>query len=74
MLTALKLPELIARDRTEYVATAAELVREPERLAALRQALRGLMESSPLCNGRSKARQVERLYRSLWRRWCRQSK
>ena len=71
MLTAVKLPELIARSVTDYIGTAVELVQEPERLAALRHALRGLVAGSPLCDGRGKARQVERLYRALWRRWCR---
>jgi predicted O-linked N-acetylglucosamine transferase (SPINDLY family) len=70
MLTALKLPELIAASRDEYVRIAAGLVSAPERLAALRSGLRQRVAASPLCAGDAKARQVERIYRSLWRRWC----
>ena len=73
MLTALKLPELIARDATEYVSKAAALAGDAAGLAALRRSLRARVAASPLCDGRSKARQVERLYRALWRRWCRTS-
>jgi predicted O-linked N-acetylglucosamine transferase (SPINDLY family) len=71
MLTALNLPELIASSRDEYVRIAAGLVSAPERLAALRSGLRQRVAASPLCAGDAKARQVERIYRSLWRRWCR---
>jgi protein O-GlcNAc transferase len=70
MLTALKLPELIAGSPDEYVRIAAGLVAAPEKLASLRAGLRSRVAASPLCNGKSRARQVERIYRSLWRRWC----
>ncbi len=59
----------IAADDDAYVATAAALVRDRERLAAERTALRPAL--APLTDGTRRARQVERLYRALWRRWCR---
>jgi len=71
MLTAVKLPELIACDAGEYVAKVAGLAADTNRLADLRRTLRRRVAASPLCDGRGKARQVERLYRALWRRWCR---
>ena len=73
MLTALKLPELIAGNAEEYVTIARGLVGSPERLSALRAGLRDRVAASPLCDGRAKARQVERIYRALWRRWCRRA-
>lgn len=70
ILRALKLDGLVAADRAGYVALAAELASDLPRLAALRAGLRQRVAGSPLCDGRARARQVERLYRALWRRWC----
>jgi predicted O-linked N-acetylglucosamine transferase (SPINDLY family) len=71
MLHALKLDELIARDAGEYVRIAAALAGNVGRLAALRAGLRERVAGSPLTDGRLRARQMERVYRALWRRWCR---
>ena len=68
MLSALKLDHLAARTPDDYVRRAAELVADPPALAALRENLRGRVAASPLCDGRRRARQVERLYRAAWRR------
>jgi len=70
ILQALKLPELVAGSRAEYVGIAAGLAGDLSRLAGLRAGLRDRVAGSPLCDGRSRARQVERIYRALWRRWC----
>jgi predicted O-linked N-acetylglucosamine transferase (SPINDLY family) len=72
MLTSLNLPELIAKTPADYIRICEKLCSEPERLADLRQRLRSLVASSPLCNGRHQARHLERVYRSLWRKWCRE--
>jgi predicted O-linked N-acetylglucosamine transferase (SPINDLY family) len=71
MLHALKLDELIARDAAEYVRIASGLSGDLGRLSALRAGLRERVAGSPLTNGRLRARQMERVYRALWRRWCR---
>jgi predicted O-linked N-acetylglucosamine transferase (SPINDLY family) len=71
MLHALKLDELVAGTRGEYVGIAARLAGDRGRLTALRRELRGRVAGSPLCDGRARARQIDRLYRALWRRWCR---
>jgi predicted O-linked N-acetylglucosamine transferase (SPINDLY family) len=71
MLKALKLEELVAGTREEYVAIARGLAGDLLRLAGLRASLRGRLAASPLCDGPARARQVERIYRALWRRWCR---
>ncbi|HEY3850376.1 MAG TPA: hypothetical protein VGL87_05370, partial [Steroidobacteraceae bacterium] len=71
ILHALRLDELVAGSRDEYVRLARELATDPERLGALRAGLRARVSGSPMCNGKARARQVERIYRALWRRWCR---
>ena len=70
ILHTLKLDELVAGSREEYVRIAAGLASDLVRLAALRAGLRARVAGSPLCNGKARARQVERIYRALWRRWC----
>ncbi len=70
MLHALHLDELVAGSAHEYVDIAAGVASDPARLARLRGELRPRLARSPLCDGRSRARQLERLLRTLWRRWC----
>jgi len=71
ILRPLGLDAWIARDADSYIAIAARLIRDPERLALWRRTLRGRLAASPICNGRLRAAQLERIYRALWRRWCR---
>ncbi|MBL8688702.1 MAG: tetratricopeptide repeat protein [Rhodospirillaceae bacterium] len=59
----------IAADEAAYVTTASGLVRDRARLAVERTSLR--LALAPLTDGARRARQVERVYRALWRRWCR---
>jgi predicted O-linked N-acetylglucosamine transferase (SPINDLY family) len=59
----------IAVDEADYVAIAAALVHDRDRLSHERRALREAL--APLTEGTRRARQIERLYRALWRRWCR---
>lgn len=66
----LGLPELVARTQDEYVAIAAGLAKDLDRLAALRASLRARMESSPLMDAPRFARNLEGAYREAWRRWC----
>lgn len=69
-LSAVGATELIAGDADGYVRIAAALAADQERLAAYHAGLRDRLCAAPILNGRSKARQVERAYRALWRRWC----
>jgi protein O-GlcNAc transferase len=70
MLTTLKLTGQVAASPADYVDICQRLVSDPDALAALRAGLRDRVAASPLCQPRPKARQVERAYRALWRRWC----
>lgn len=70
VLTQVGLTDLIAATPEEYVAKAAGLANDVERLAALRAGLRERMRASPLCDGRTFTRHLEKAYRTMWHRWC----
>jgi predicted O-linked N-acetylglucosamine transferase (SPINDLY family) len=69
-LTQLGLPELAADSPERYVAIAAELAGDRDRLAALRAGLRARMAASSLCDGPCFTRGLEAAYRAMWRTWC----
>jgi len=71
LLTAVGFRHGIARDTDAYVASAAALAADLNRLAELRRTLRLAIASSPLCDGRQAARAIEQSFRRIWRRWCR---
>src|SRR6202030_3721984 len=64
LLTAVGLTELIAPDSEAYVATAASLSQDLDRLATLRAGLRQRLEASPLCDEAEFARAMEAAYRA----------
>ncbi len=70
LLDSVGLGLCVASDRTSYALRAVELARDGQRLAKLREALRGLVTSSRLCDARRYTRNLERFYRAMWRRWC----
>jgi predicted O-linked N-acetylglucosamine transferase (SPINDLY family) len=70
LLSSLGLGEWIARNTGDYVALAARLARDGERLTELRATLRQRMQQSRLCDGKAFAREVEQAYRAVWREWC----
>jgi protein O-GlcNAc transferase len=70
ILHALKLDELIATSSEDYIRIAVALAADRPRLESLRRSLRRRLATSPLCDGALRARQLERLYRAVWRRWC----
>jgi predicted O-linked N-acetylglucosamine transferase (SPINDLY family) len=65
LLTAVGLPECIARDRNEYVALAIALGNDPARLASLRQQLHDNLPESALFQPQAFVRDLERLYRAM---------
>lgn len=67
LLWASGLPELIARDESDYLRIAADLAADAPRRAALRSTLRSRMLASPLCSAAPYARNVESAYRTAWR-------
>jgi predicted O-linked N-acetylglucosamine transferase (SPINDLY family) len=69
MLVKIGLPQLIARDEAEYVEIARQLASNPGELASLRAELRERVANSPLCAEQARTRQLERLYRRMWKIW-----
>ncbi len=69
LLNTVGLPELVATTPTAYVAIAAALAGDPERLAELRAGLRERMRRSPLCDAAGFTRDLEAAYRTLWQRY-----
>lgn len=70
MLRAVGLESLAAFSEDGYVEIAARLAGDPAALARLRAGLRDRLAASPLCDGAGRTRQLERVYRALWRQWC----
>ncbi|MBF0129520.1 MAG: tetratricopeptide repeat protein [Alphaproteobacteria bacterium] len=70
MLTAVGLTGWIAATPDDYVAICRRMSAAPEDLGRLRQDLRRRVAASSLCDARRKTRQIERIYRAMWRGWC----
>jgi len=69
MLANLDLPELIADDEASYVATAVDLARDLDRLAALRAGLRERFHRSPLADYSRFTRDLEGVFAEMWHAW-----
>jgi predicted O-linked N-acetylglucosamine transferase (SPINDLY family) len=61
--------QLAARDVDDYVARAAELAQDLDRLAGLRAQLRERVARSPLCDGGRVADELMAALRTAWREW-----
>ena len=64
------LPEMIARSPEQYLQIAVDLATDLRRLAELRSTLRQRMERSELMDAPKFARNIEEVYRQIWRIWC----
>jgi len=70
IMTALGLDEFAAADEDAYVACAAALASDLDRLERLRIGMRERMSKSQLCDEFAFARAMERAYRQAWQAWC----
>lgn len=70
MLESVGLADLVAKDADQYVELCRNLAADDARLAQLRTELRDRIIASPLCDGRSLTRRLERAYRAMWGMWC----
>jgi len=70
IMSNLGLTDLVARSADEYVDIARELAVDVPRLVSLRSTLRQRLENSPMMDTKRFARQIEIVYRNLWRRYC----
>jgi predicted O-linked N-acetylglucosamine transferase (SPINDLY family) len=64
-------PQWAAEDEAGYAVLARRLADEAP--AQDRAGLRAVLAGSAVCDARGHARDYERLYRALWRRWCRRT-
>lgn len=71
LVTAVGLEALVAQSADQYLDVAEALARDVDRLAALREKLRGRMRSSRLADGARFTRDLENAFRDMWRTWCR---
>jgi protein O-GlcNAc transferase len=69
-LCNLNLRELAAQTPEEYVKITVQLANDQPRLSELRRTLRLRMQASPLMDAPRFARNVEAVYRAMWRKWC----
>jgi predicted O-linked N-acetylglucosamine transferase (SPINDLY family)/predicted SAM-dependent methyltransferase len=66
LLESVGLPELVARDRDEYVQTCARLAADLPGLAEMRRSLRGRMRAAPFMDEAGFVRQLEAAYLEMW--------
>jgi predicted O-linked N-acetylglucosamine transferase (SPINDLY family) len=73
LLHAAGLAEFVAPDLDAFVGRAVELANDrgaPARLGELRRTLRGRLRQAPVCDVRAFARDMERLYETMWQTRC----
>lgn len=70
ILAGVGLEDWIASSCEDYVRRAAAFGRDIARLAELRRTLRARLRASPLMDEARFARDMEALYRRMWRGWC----
>ncbi|MBY0310523.1 MAG: hypothetical protein K2W85_00485 [Phycisphaerales bacterium] len=74
LLSAVGLPDLIARSPEQYAQIAATLAADRARIITLRSAnpngLRETMRRSPLCDAPAFAARFQSAIRDAWRHWC----
>ncbi|MGA3065502.1 MAG: tetratricopeptide repeat protein [Tepidisphaeraceae bacterium] len=63
--------ELVGRGPEEFVSLTVSLAGNLARLSELRKTLRARMSGSALMDGARFARNIEGVYRDIWRRWAR---
>jgi predicted O-linked N-acetylglucosamine transferase (SPINDLY family) len=73
ILSNIGLSELIAESPEQYIQIATDLANDVPRLSRLRSQLREQMLRSPLMDAPQFARDMEAIYRRIWRDWCEKS-
>ena len=70
LLSNAGLPQLIALTPEQYAQIAVDLANDLPRLSELHHTLRRRMAASPLMDRQAFARDMETVYRAIWRDWC----
>ena len=68
-----RISAITPEDIDEYVELAIKMAGNIEYLEKTRQGLRERMESSPLCNGKSFASDIENAYQDMWNKYLKQN-
>lgn len=66
LLRSAGLDELVAKDVLAYVRLATQLAADPQKLKAMREAMREQLLASDVCDTVAFARSMERLYVDIW--------
>jgi protein O-GlcNAc transferase len=69
-LIKLGLGDLVGSTREAYVRAAVGLAQDHQRRRALRSELSARFLNSRLCDASAMARDLERVFGAMWRRWC----
>jgi predicted O-linked N-acetylglucosamine transferase (SPINDLY family) len=68
-LMAVGLNQFVANSPEDFVQRGVEWAANPTGLTAIRSTVRERLRNSPLCDGAARARQFERVFQAVWRRW-----
>lgn len=71
IMTAADITELIAFSPMDYVKKAIQLSRRKELIAAYHVGLREHIKNSPLMDEQKYIRELEKIYRTVWKDYCR---
>jgi predicted O-linked N-acetylglucosamine transferase (SPINDLY family) len=71
LLQAANLPELVMRDREEYVRTAVRLANEPDLLRSFKQRLAANRRTAPLFDTAGRVRALEAAFQEMYDRMMR---
>jgi predicted O-linked N-acetylglucosamine transferase (SPINDLY family) len=70
ILSSMGLGEWIAETESDYIEIATRFAAMPEHLRALRRDLPARIAASPAGDCKAFTREVDRAYRTMWRRYC----
>jgi predicted O-linked N-acetylglucosamine transferase (SPINDLY family) len=70
LLSAIGLGKLVADSPARYVEMIAALAADPGELGRLRAGMRRRMSGSPLMDELGFVKNLEKMYRAMWRLWC----
>ncbi len=69
-LSNLGLQELVAFAPEDFIQIVTGLSQDTARLKTLRQSMQNRMKNSPLMDAVRFARDIESVYKSIWKKWC----
>ncbi|MDE2593843.1 MAG: tetratricopeptide repeat protein [Burkholderiales bacterium] len=69
-LSHVGLPQFVAQDEQDYVRLAVQYARDLGSLNRLRQGLREQMGAAVKGDSQDTVRELEQIYRQMWRAWC----